>query len=190
MRVTADVGPRYARTVSDQPAFIHETAIVEEGARLGPGTRIWHHAHVRSGAVLGAECVVGKSAYIDTGVVVGDRVKVQNHVSLFHGVTLGSDIMIGPSAVFTNDLRPRSADDWELTETKVGDGVGIGANATIVCGANIGDWAMIGAGTVVVGDVPAHALVVGNPSRIIGWVDRQGNTVHRGAEPPANLDEL
>ena len=176
--------------MTDTPPFVHETAIVEDGAQLGAGTRIWHHAHVRGGAVMGADCNVGKSVYVDSGVVVGDRVKIQNHVSLFHGVVLGDDIMVGPSACFTNDLKPRSADDWELTETRVGNGVGVGANSTIVCGATIGDWAMIGAGTVVVGDVPAHALVVGNPSRIIGWVDRAGNTVHRGETPPQDMSIL
>lgn len=163
---------------------MHETAIVEEGAELGSGTRVWHHAHVRSGAQVGSDCVIGKSSFVDSHVVVGDRVKIQNHVSLFHGVILGNDVMIGPSACFTNDLKPRTAEGWELTETRVGNGVGVGANSTIVCGADIGDWAMIGAGTVVVGDVPSHALVVGNPSRIIGWVDRAGNTVHRGEQPP------
>jgi len=173
--------------MADDAPFVHETAIVEEGATLGPGTRVWHHAHVRTGAVLGAGCVVGKSAFIDTGVIMGDRVKVQNHVSLFHGVVLGDDVMVGPSACFTNDLRPRTADGWVLTETVVGSGVGIGANSTIVCGATIGDWALIGAGTVVVGDVPAHALVVGNPSRIIGWVNKEGETIHRGEEPPPEI---
>ncbi|MEM7093796.1 MAG: acyltransferase [Actinomycetota bacterium] len=170
--------------------FIHETAVVEDGVELGGGTKVWHHAHLRAGAVLGADCNLGKSVYLDSGVVVGDRVKIQNHVSLYRGVVIGDDVMIGPAACFTNDLRPRATDDWEVTETRVGNGVGIGANSTIVCGATIGDWAMVGAGTVVVGDVPAHALVVGNPSRIIGWVDRAGNTVHRGEEPPEDRSIL
>lgn len=169
--------------VAEDP-LVHETAVVEDGVALGSGTKVWHHAHVRTGAALGADCVVGKSAFIDTQVKIGDRVKIQNHVSVFQGVTLGDDVMVGPSACFTNDLRPRTSSSWELTETKVGNGVGIGANSTIVCGAAIGDWALIGAGTVVVGDVPEHALVVGNPSRIIGWVNRSGETVHRGESPP------
>lgn len=173
--------------MTSKASFVHETAIVEEGACIGHGTKIWHHAHVRSGAILGDDCILGKGVYIDAHVVVGNRVKIQNHVSLFHGVTLGSDIMIGPSACFTNDLYPRSSDDWEVTETTIGDGVGIGANSTIVCGAKIGDWAMVGAGTVVVGDVPSHALVVGNPSRIIGWVNKAGRTIHRGPTPPVSF---
>jgi len=176
--------------MSDEAPFIHETAIVEDGAILGPGTKVWHHVHVRSGAVIGAGCNLGQSVYVDSGVVIGDRVKVQNHVSLFDGVTLGDDIMVGPSACFTNDLRPRSGDDWQITETLVGSGVGIGANATIVCGVTIGDWALIGAGTVVVDDVPRHALVVGNPSRIIGWVNQKGETIHRGEEPPSEIANL
>jgi len=176
--------------MADEEPFVHETAIVEDGAVLGRGTRVWHHAHVRSGAVLGADCNIGKGVYVDSGVTIGDRVKVQNHVSLFNGVTLGDDIMVGPSACFTNDLRPRSGDDWEITPTHVGSGVGIGANATIVCGATIGDWALIGAGTVVVSDVPAHALVVGNPSKVIGWVNKKGETVHRGEEIPPGIENL
>jgi len=170
--------------MTHETPFVHETAIVEDGATLGSGTRVWHHAQIRPGARLGMDCVVGKSSFVDVDVVIGDRVKIQNHVSVFQGVTLGDDVMVGPSACFTNDLKPRTADGWELTKTRVGCGVGIGANATIVCGSTIGDWALIGAGTVVVGDVAPHALVVGNPSRVIGWVDKAGKTVHRGETPP------
>lgn len=172
------------------PPFVHESAIVEDGASLGSGTRIWHFGHVRSGARIGSDCNLGKGVYVDNGVEVGDRVKVQNHVSLFEGVHLGDDVMVGPSAVFTNDLRPRASDDWTLTPTFVGRGVGIGANSTIVCGSTIGEWAMVGAGTVVVGDVPAHALVVGNPSRIIGWVNVAGDVVSRDDQCPQGIENL
>lgn len=174
-------------TEPPEPIFIHDTAIVEAGAVLGAGTQVWHHAHVRSDAVIGRGCTLGKGVYIDQGVTIGDRVKIQNHVSVYVGVTLQDDIMVGPSACFTNDLRPRSGDGWQVTPTLVKSGVGIGANATIVCGATIGRWAMIGAGTVVVGDVPDHALVVGNPSRVIGWVDEHGETVSRQATRPEEL---
>lgn len=176
--------------MADELPFIHETAIVEDAVSLGARTKVWHHSHVRTGARVGSDCVIGKSSFVDVDVVMGDRVKIQNHVSVFHGVELGDEVMVGPSACFTNDLKPRSADGWVLTKTKVGDGVGIGANSTILCGVTIGDWAMIGAGTVVVSDVPPHALVVGNPSRIIGWVDQAGNTVHRGEFPPEDLSIL
>jgi len=170
--------------------YIHETAIVENIASIGASTRIWHHAHVREGAVIGEGCVLGKGVFVDSGAVIGDRVKVQNNVSIFHGVSIEDDVMVGPSAVFTNDLRPRSSDAWTLTPTTVRRGVGIGANATIICGADVGEWSMIGAGTVVIGDVPPHALVVGNPSRIIGWVNRAGDVVSRDASCPAGIGDL
>ena len=174
---------------ADAP-FIHELAVVEDGANLGVGTRVWHFAHVRTGAQVGSGCNLGKGVYVDSGVVIGDDVKIQNHVSLFTGVTLGNKVMVGPSAVFTNDLRPRASDAWEITPTHIGEGVGIGANATIVCGATIGDWAMIGAGTVVVGDVEPYALVVGNPSRRIGWVNKDGDVVSRDDTCPEGIEAL
>ncbi len=174
--------------MSNDPPFVHETAIVEEGATLGDGTKVWHFAHVRRGAQIGSNCTLGKGVFVDGGVIVGNDVKVQNHVSLFNGVTLGDSVMVGPSAVFTNDLRPRSGDAWQLTPTVVEEGVGIGANATIVCGATLGAWSMVGAGTVVVGDVPAYALVVGNPSRRIGWVNKAGDVVSRELERPLEIE--
>jgi perosamine synthetase len=174
--------------VSRHPAAAHETAIIEEPAQIGPGTRVWHHAHVRTGAVIGADCVLGKNVFVDAGAVVGDRCKIQNNVSVYDGVTLGSDVLVGPSAVFTNDLRPRaSASDWTVTPTTVHDGASIGANATIICGAVLGRSSMIGAGAVVTHDVAPHELVAGNPARHLGWVCACGELVSREAARPENV---
>jgi len=151
--------------------FVHPTAIVEDGAIIGEGTRIWHFVHVRSGAVIGRNCNIGKDCYIDVGVRIGNNVKIQNGVSVYRGVTIEDDAFIGPYAVFTNDLYPRSfVKDWELVETKVKRGASIGANATIVCGVTIGEYAMVGAGAVVTKDVPPHGLVYGNPAKLRGFV--------------------
>jgi UDP-2-acetamido-3-amino-2,3-dideoxy-glucuronate N-acetyltransferase len=152
-------------------AFVHPTAIVEDGASVGAGTRIWHRGHIRTGSRIGVDCTVGFAVYVDTEVVIGDRCKIQNHVSLFRGVALDDDVFVGPSVVFTNDLYPRASSlDWELRATYVHRGASIGANATIVCGIHIGDWSMVAAGAVVTADVPAYGLVVGAPARLRGWV--------------------
>lgn len=173
--------------MSSEP-FVHPTAIVEEGAVLGAGTSVWHHAHVRSGAVLGEGCVVGKSSFVDQGVTIGDRVKIQNHVSIFNGVVLENDILVGPSVCFTNDLYPRarsgSGAEWVPTPTLVKSGVAIGANSTIVCGNTIEEWAVIGAGSVVSKDVPAYALIMGNPAKVRGWVDEAGEVISRDETRP------
>lgn len=166
----------------------HETAIVEDGAQIGEGTRIWHHAHVRAGSRIGSGCNLGKNTYVDEGAVVGDRCKIQNNVSIYRGVTLGDDVFVGPSAVFTNDLLPRASDDgFEVTPTAVGRGASIGANATIVCGHEIGAFAMVGAGAVVTRDVEAHELVVGNPALRIGWVAEDGSILSREHQRPASI---
>lgn len=158
--------------------MIHPTAEVSPRARVGARTRIWHHAQVREGAVIGDDCVIGKGAYIDRGVVIGRASKVQNYVSIYRGVRIGDGVFIGPHVTFTNDLYPRavtpdgeplSDEDWELVETVVEDGASIGAGAVIRCGVTIGRWAMVGVGSVVVHDVPAHALVAGNPARQVGY---------------------
>jgi UDP-2-acetamido-3-amino-2,3-dideoxy-glucuronate N-acetyltransferase len=158
---------------------IHPTADVSAGADIGAGSQIWHQAQIREGARLGRNCVIGKGVYIDAGVQIGDNVKVQNYVSLFHGVTIESGVFVGPHVCFTNDRWPRAinpdgslkaADDWELAETLVCYGAAIGANSTIVCGVTIGAWAMVGSGSVVTSDVPAHGLVFGNPARLRGFV--------------------
>lgn len=173
--------------MSPQKVLVHETAIVEEGASIGDGSSVWHHAHIRRGVTIGEGCAVGKSSYVDAGVILGDRVRVQNHVSIFTGVTIGSDVLVGPSVCFTNDLYPRvrSGDtEWQVTPTTVGNGVAIGANATIVCGNTLGNWCVIGAGAVVTSDVPPHALVIGNPGKVAGWVNRSGEIISREPEPP------
>jgi UDP-2-acetamido-3-amino-2,3-dideoxy-glucuronate N-acetyltransferase len=168
-------------------SFIHSSAIVEDGARIGSRTRVWHHCHVRSAANVGADCVLGKNVFIDAGVKVGDRCKVQNNVSVYSGVTLGDDVFVGPSATFTNDLVPRAfAAEWTVTPTSVLDGASIGANATIVCGVRIGEFAMVGAGATVTRSVDAHQLVAGTPARHLGWVCRCGQVVSRSAERPSD----
>lgn len=166
----------------------HPTAIVEDGAIVGDGTRIWHHAHVRAGARLGRDCVVGKNVYVDAGAEVGDRVKLQNNVSVYVGVHIGDDVFVGPAATFTNDRVPRAFNEhWQVTETWIEDGASIGANATVVCGHRVGRYAMVAAGATVTRDVQAHELVAGTPSRRLGWVCRCGQLVTRADDPPADL---
>lgn len=151
--------------------FVHPTAIVEEGAEIGEGTRIWHFAHVREGAKVGKNCNIGKGVYVDRGAVIGNGVKIQNFVSIYRGVVIEDDAFIGPHAVFTNDKYPRSFNqDWEVIPTLVKRGASIGANATILCGVTIGSYAMVAAGAVVTSDVPDHGLVVGCPAKLVGFV--------------------
>ncbi len=162
----------------------HPTADVSPQATIGPGTKIWQHAQVREGAIIGQNCIISKGVYIDSGVVIGNNVKIQNYVSVYHGVTLEDGVFCGPHCVFTNDKTPRainadgslkSGDDWIVTPTLVKTGTSIGANAVIVCGVIIGEWAMIGAGAVVTKDVPDYGLVLGNPARLHGFVCPCGN---------------
>lgn len=174
--------------MSTDAPFIHATATVEDGASVGAGTHVWMHSQIRRDAVVGSGCNIGKDVFVDAGVSIGDRVKIQNNVSVYAGVTLEDDVFVGPSAVFTNDLRPRATnEDWIVTPTLVRFGASIGANATIVCGHTIGRFAMIGAGSVVTRDIRDHELVVGNPARFIGWVDRAGEIVSRAADAPDDL---
>jgi acetyltransferase-like isoleucine patch superfamily enzyme len=169
-----------------EPYFAHETAVVEDGAVIGDGTRIWHHAHVRDGAVIGSGCNIGKNVFVDSGAVVGDRVKIQNNVSVYGGVTIEDEVFVGPSAVFTNDMYPRAVNpSWAITPTLVRRGASIGANATIICGNEIGEYATVGSGSVVVRPVEDHALVVGNPARVVGWVCDCGRVASRGPDRPA-----
>ncbi len=158
---------------------IHSTAEVSIQATIGDGTSIWHQSQIREGAIIGKNCILGKGVYVDTGVKIGDRVKIQNYVSIFHGVTIEDGVFIGPHVCFTNDLRPRAinpdgslkdTDDWILTPTYVRRGAALGANSTVVCGVNIGCWAMIGAGSVVTKDIPDYGLALGNPARLKGFV--------------------
>ena len=158
-------------------ALIHASSIVDAGARIGSGTRIWHFCHVLAGTAIGDNCSIGQNCMIGPKVTVGSGCKIQNNVSLYEGVELGDDVFCGPSCVFTNVLNPRAhvSRKAEFARTKVGRGATIGANATIVCGHPIGEYAFIGAGAVVTKAVPAFALIVGNPGRQIGWVSRSGD---------------
>lgn len=157
--------------------YVHETAIVDEGCRIGDGTNIWHFSHIMPNCKIGEKCNIGQNVVISPGVVLGNNVKVQNNVSIYTGVSCDDDVFLGPSMVFTNVINPRSAINRrdQYTQTHVGKGASIGANATIVCGHNIGEYAFIGAGAVVTKTVPAFALVVGNPARQIGWVGEYGH---------------
>lgn len=159
--------------------MIHPSAVVDAGAQIGEGTRIWHFSHVMPGAVIGTNCIIGQNSFIDNNVVVGNNCKIQNNVSLYNGVVFEDDVFIGPSVVFTNVINPRAFIERksEFKSTRICRGASIGANATIVCGVTIGAYALIGAGAVVTKDVPPYALVVGNPARIIGQVDKEGNRV-------------
>lgn len=151
--------------------YIHETAEVSEKAEIGDGTKIWNQAQVRENSKIGTDCIISKNVYIDSGAVIGDRVKIQNNVNVYHGVVVEDDVFLGPSMTFTNDMFPRAFNsDWKITDTMVRRGASIGANVTVICGIEIGEFAMIGAGSVVSRDVKPHALVLGNPARQIGWV--------------------
>lgn len=157
--------------------FAHETAVIDEGCEIGSGTKIWHFSHIMSGSKIGAKCNIGQNVVISPGVVLGNNVKVQNNVSIYTGVTCDDDVFLGPSCVFTNVTNPRSAVNRrdQYSTTHVGKGASIGANATIVCGHDIGSFAFIGAGAVVVKNVPDYALVVGNPARQTGWMSEFGH---------------
>jgi UDP-2-acetamido-3-amino-2,3-dideoxy-glucuronate N-acetyltransferase len=166
----------------EKPFVAHPLSVVEEGARIGSGTRVWHFAHVRKGAVIGRDCIIGKDAYVDTEVVIGDGCKVQNGANLYRGLTMGDKVFVGPAAQFTNDLFPRAElwDDSRLVRTVVKDGASIGSNATVVCGITIGAYATVGAGAVVTKDVPDHGLVLGNPARLRGFVCKCGRPLKDG----------
>lgn len=156
--------------------FAHETAVLDEGCRIGDGTRIWHFTHVMAGAVVGKNCVLGQNVMVANRVTLGDNVKIQNNVSVYEGVTCEDNVFLGPSAVFTNVINPRAFIErkHEFRPTLVKEGASIGANATIVCGHTIGRYALVGAGAVVTHDVPDYALVTGNPARQTGWVSEYG----------------
>jgi UDP-2-acetamido-3-amino-2,3-dideoxy-glucuronate N-acetyltransferase len=157
--------------------YAHETAIVDQGCIIGAGTKIWHFSHIMSNCAIGEKCNIGQNVVVSPSVILGDNVKVQNNVSIYTGVICDDDVFLWPSMVFTNVINPRSAINRrdQYAKTHVGKGASIGANATIVCGHDIGEYAFIGAGAVVTKTVPAFALVVGNPARQLGWVGEYGH---------------
>lgn len=160
----------------DKGCFIHPSAIVDDGATIGGGTKIWHFSHIMSTAQIGDGCTIGQNVYVDARVTIGNRVKIQNNVSVYQGVEVEDDVFIGPSAVFTNVINPRSFVErkQEFKPTYIKKGASIGANATIVCGIELGEYCFIGAGTVVLKNVKPFALMVGNPAKQIGWISKIG----------------
>ena len=157
--------------------FAHESAVIDEGSKIGKGTKIWHFTHIMSNCTIGKRCNIGQNCVVSPEVILGENVKVQNNVSIYTGVTCDDDVFLGPSMVFTNVINPRSAVNrrGEYLKTHVGKGATIGANATIVCGNDIGAYAFIGAGAVVTKYIKPYALVVGNPAKQIGWVSAYGH---------------
>lgn len=157
--------------------FAHETAVIDENAIIGEGTSVWHFSHLMGGAIVGTNCIIGQNVFIASNVLLGNNVKVQNNVSLYDGVVCEDDVFLGPSCVFTNVINPRSAvsKKKEFKKTFVKKGATIGANATIICGVTISEYAFIGAGTVVTKNVAAYALVAGNPAKQIGWISEYGS---------------
>lgn len=171
--------------------FAHETAVVDQGCQIGEGTKIWHFSHIMPNCEIGERCNIGQNVVVSPGVKLGNNVKVQNNVSIYTGVVCEDDVFLGPSMVFTNVTNPRSAVNRreQYAETKVGKGASIGANATIVCGHDIGEFAFIGAGSVVTKTIPAFALVVGNPARQIGWMSEYGHRLEFNVEGHAVCPE-
>ena len=161
----------------EQKYFSHETAIVDDGCKIEKGVKIWHFSHIMSDCIIGQNCNIGQNVVVSPGVILGKNVKIQNNVSLYTGVICEDDVFLGPSMVFTNVTNPRSGVNrrGQYEKTIVRKGASIGANATIVCGHDIGEFAFIGAGTVVTKTVPAYALMVGNPARQIGWMSEYGH---------------
>jgi UDP-2-acetamido-3-amino-2,3-dideoxy-glucuronate N-acetyltransferase len=171
--------------------FAHETAVIDAGCQIGEGSKIWHFSHLMPGCILGKACNIGQNVVISPEVVLGNNVKVQNNVSIYTGVICEDDVFLGPSMVFTNVMNPRSAINRRdsYLRTHVGRGASIGANATIVCGHDIGAYAFIGAGAVVTKHVPAYALVVGNPARQMGWMSEYGHRLSFDADGRATCPE-
>jgi UDP-2-acetamido-3-amino-2,3-dideoxy-glucuronate N-acetyltransferase len=165
--------------------FVHPSSYVDEGAEIGAGTKIWFFSHVQGGTRVGKNCILGQNVNLDRNVVLGDGVKIQNNVSVYNGVVVEDGAFLGPSCVFTNVINPRGFIErkTEFKATRVGRGASIGANSTIVCGNDLGDYCMIGAGAVITKDVPAYALMVGIPAKRLGWICRCGVRLPDGEEP-------
>jgi UDP-2-acetamido-3-amino-2,3-dideoxy-glucuronate N-acetyltransferase len=177
--------------MEEKQYFIHSSALVDQGCIIGKGTKVWHFSHIMPGCKIGERCNIGQNVVVSPDVVLGDNVKVQNNVSIYTGVTCDDDVFLGPSMVFTNVINPRSAINRrdQYARTHVGKGASIGANATIVCGHDIGEYAFVGAGAVVTKNVPAFALVVGNPAKQLGWVGEYGHRLHFDANGMATCEE-
>ncbi|MFN3951085.1 MAG: acyltransferase [Thermaurantimonas sp.] len=177
--------------MNDKTYFAHHTAVIDPDCEIGEGTKIWHFSHIMTGCKIGRNCNLGQNVVVSPEVVLGNNVKVQNNVSIYTGVTCDDDVFLGPSMVFTNVINPRSAVNrrGQYLKTHVGRGATIGANATIVCGHDIGPYAFIGAGSVVTKAVKAYALVVGNPARQIGWMSEYGHRLHFDASGRAQCPE-
>ena len=175
----------------DKTYFAHETAVIDSGCKIGNGTKIWHFSHIMSNCEIGQNCNIGQNVVVSPEVILGNNVKIQNNVSLYTGVICEDDVFLGPSMVFTNIINPRSAviRKDQYMKTIVKKGASIGANATIVCGHNIGEYAFIGAGAVVTKEVPAYALVVGNPARQMGWISEYGHRLDFNSEGIAICQE-
>lgn len=171
--------------------FAHPTAVIDEGCQIGEGTKIWHFSHVMNNCIIGEGCNLGQNVVVSPAVILGKNVKVQNNVSIYTGVICEDDVFLGPSMVFTNVINPRSAvvRKHEYLETLVKRGASIGANATVICGHTIGEYALIGAGAVVTKDVKAYALIIGNPGRQVGWVSEYGHKLEFNDESLATCPE-
>ena len=160
--------------------FVHPTAVIDEGAQIGTGSKIWHFCHLMPTCKVGENCNIGQNVFIDNNTIIGNGVKIQNNVSVYNGVIIEDDVFLGPSMVFTNVINPRSFIERknEFKKTLIRKGATIGANATIICGVEIGSYSLIGAGAVVTKNVPAYALMIGNPAKQTGWVSDAGITLH------------
>ena len=164
-------------------AYVHPTAVVEKTAKIGEGSKVWHFVHVRKKAEIGEECVLGHSVYIGKAAKIGNRVKLQNRATVYQGVKIEDDVFVGPHVTFTNDPYPRSySDNWQITPTLVKNGASIGAGTVVICGTTIGEYAMIGAGSIVTKNTPPHALAYGNPAKIRGFVCRCGRQLTKEEE--------
>jgi UDP-2-acetamido-3-amino-2,3-dideoxy-glucuronate N-acetyltransferase len=175
----------------EQEYYAHPTAVIDDGCKIGKGTKIWHFSHIMPNCVIGENCNIGQNVVVSPDVILGNNVKVQNNVSIYTGVTCDDDVFLGPSCVFTNVTNPRSAVNrrGQYSKTHVGKGASIGANATIVCGHDIGPYAFIGAGAVVTKNVPAYALVIGNPARQVGWMSEYGHRLNFNQDGIATCPE-
>lgn len=181
----------YFGSMESTSFFVHPSAIIDEGAQIGKGTRIWHFCHLMPTCRVGENCILGQNVYLDSNVIIGNGVKIQNNVSVYNGVIIEDDVFLGPSMVFTNVINPRSFIErkTEFKKTLIQKGATIGANATILCGIEIGNYALIGAGTIVTKSVPPYALITGNPGKRTGWVSKAGIKLNFDIENTAKCPE-